>query len=108
MHDFLSLPSSQTVTERREAAEQEKLHRTAERQRLLSTLKSSRHVAKDRIRLWEQLFGIHLPKDTDHKLVGVIAMQTALPESEVRLEQKRRHSELNPPAAVATVVDKEL
>ena len=96
MNNFSHVASVETVADRREAFEREQLHRATERERLLVALKSSRHEAKHRIRLWEQVFGIHLPRAADHKLVHVIATQTALSEHDVRLEQTRRRNELIP------------
>jgi|JRYI01.1.fsa_nt_gb hypothetical protein len=46
---------------------------------------------QERIRLWEELHGLKLPRDRDHRLVRVIAANTALTVQDVHDEQTRRH-----------------
>jgi hypothetical protein len=43
-----------------------------------------------RIRIWEQLHAIVLPRDAAHRLVGVIAANTGLTVEQVREEQELR------------------
>lgn len=45
---------------------------------------------QERIRLWEDLHGLRLPRNADHKLVRVIARDTALTPRQVNEEQLRR------------------
>ncbi|HYM33996.1 MAG TPA: hypothetical protein VET48_01305 [Steroidobacteraceae bacterium] len=79
-----------TSTERREAAERERLHRAAVREESLAELTSPELEPWRRIALWEQLHGLYLPGDPKHALVKVIAARTALRVEEVRNEQLRR------------------
>jgi len=88
-----------TVAERREAAERELKRRSAERQKFIAAQTSPHYDPKSRIRLWEQLHGLHLPSNVGHRLVLVIAAQTALTIDEVRHEQLRRASATNPSTA---------
>jgi hypothetical protein len=49
-----------------------------------------------RIRIWERLHQVELPRDLAHRLIGVVAAHTGLSIEEVRDEQRRR---ANPPEA---------
>jgi hypothetical protein len=48
-----------------------------------------------RIRIWERLHEVTMPRDADHRLLGVIAAQTGLTMAQVQTE---RHNRANPPA----------
>ena len=63
-----------------------------------------------RIRIWERLHEITMPRDASHRLLRVIAAQTGLTMAEVQAEQHNRanpapavtvDSAQNPPAAAA-------
>ena len=63
----------------------------AERRRLDLAEQSSRlKTAEERIRIWERIHEVTLPRDTAHNLVEIIAANTGLTEAEVREEQQRR------------------
>jgi hypothetical protein len=63
----------------------------AERRRLDLAEQSSRlKTAEERIRIWERIHEVTLPRDTAHRLVAIIATNTGLSEGEVRDEQQRR------------------
>ncbi len=63
----------------------------AERRRLDLAEQSSRlKTAAERIRIWERIHEVRLPRDADHNLVDIIAANTGLTDSEVRDEQQRR------------------
>jgi hypothetical protein len=79
-----------TSAERRELYERERLQRAAARQESLATLSSPNLEPWRRIAMWEQLHGLHLPADSKHALVKVIAKRTALRVEDVRYEQQRR------------------
>ena len=51
-----------------------------------------------RIRIWERLHEITMPRDASHRLLRVIAAQTGLTMAEVQAEQ---HNRANPVPAVA-------
>ena len=57
-----------------------------------------------RIRIWERLHEVTMPRDADHRLLGVIATQTGLTLAQVQAERENR---ANPPAAAppGTVAD---
>ncbi|MDB6087169.1 MAG: hypothetical protein JWN43_5050 [Gammaproteobacteria bacterium] len=63
----------------------------AERRRLDLAEQSSRlKTAEERIRIWERIHEVTLPRDAAHNLVEIIALNTGLTEAEVREEQQRR------------------
>src|SRR5450432_3724593 len=63
----------------------------AERRRLDLAEQSSRlKTAEERIRIWERIHEVVLPKDPAHRLAEIIAANTGLMDSDVRDEQQRR------------------
>src|SRR5258708_6890434 len=63
----------------------------AERRRLDLAEQSSRlKTAEERIRIWERIHEVTLPRDSAHRLVEIIAANTGLTDAEVREEQARR------------------
>jgi uncharacterized protein YbjT (DUF2867 family) len=63
----------------------------AERRRVDLAEQSSRlKTAEERIRIWERIHEVKLPKDPMHRLVVIIATNTGLSNSDVRDEQQRR------------------
>jgi hypothetical protein len=63
----------------------------AERRRLDLAEQSSRlKTAEERIRIWERIHEVTLPRDAHHNLVEIIASNTGLTEADVRDEQQRR------------------
>lgn len=65
----------------------------AERRRLDLAEQSSRlKTAEERIRIWERIHEVTLPRDPAHRLVEIIATNTGLTDADVRDEQQRRAS----------------
>src|ERR1700680_2804369 len=63
----------------------------AERRRLDLAEQSSRlKTAEERIRIWERIHEVVLPRDAGHNLVELIATNTGLSDSDVREEQHSR------------------
>ena len=63
----------------------------AERRRMDLAEQSSRlKTAEERIRIWERIHEVTLPKDPAHRLVEIIATNTGLMNSDVHEEQQRR------------------
>ena len=60
------------------------------RQRDLIEQASSVNTPDRRIRIWERLHEITMPRDTSHRLLRVIAAQTGLTMAEVQAEQHNR------------------
>jgi hypothetical protein len=63
----------------------------AERRRLDLAEQSSRlKSAEERIRIWERIHEVTLPRDPAHRLIDIIAANTGLTGADVRGEQQRR------------------
>ena len=81
------------VHQQAEAAERRR-HDLAEQSSRLKT-------AEERIRIWERIHEVTLPRDSTHRLVDIIAANTGLTDADVREEQQRRAA-LRASAAAAT------
>ena len=63
----------------------------AERRRMDLAEQSSRlKTAEERIRIWERIHEVTLPRDPAHRLVAIIAANTGLTDADVLEEQQRR------------------
>jgi hypothetical protein len=60
------------------------------RQQELGEQRSPRHAPADRIRIWERLHQLKMPRSTTHQLLEVIAANTGLSLEDVRAEQHAR------------------
>lgn len=47
-------------------------------------------TAEERIRIWERIHEVTLPRDSNHRLIPIIAANTGLTDADVRDEQQRR------------------
>jgi hypothetical protein len=64
--------------------------RAQQRRVELAEQRSDRNPPDVRIRIWEKLHGLRLPKDAAHPILEVIAISTRLTLDEVREEQRAR------------------
>ncbi len=64
--------------------------RAQQRRLELAEQRSDRNPPDVRIRIWEKLHGLRLPKDAAHPILEVIAISTRLTVAEVREEQLAR------------------
>jgi hypothetical protein len=78
------------IGDRRAAALREEQERVEIRQSRIDALSSPFSEPHERIRLWEELHGVRLPRAADHSLVRVIAHRTSLTVQQVQDEQRRR------------------
>jgi hypothetical protein len=78
------------IAEQRARVALEHAEREEHRQADLVELSSTRNVPGDRIRLWERLHGLTLPRDPNHSVLDVIAAATDLELVQVQEEQRRR------------------
>ena len=62
------------------------------RQAELAEQVSIRNMPAERIRIWERLHGLPLPRDPTHNLLGVIAAATDLQLEQVLEEQRLRRA----------------
>lgn len=76
------------LADRRAQAEHEQQQRIVERQQQIALQSSPLSSAEERIRLWEKLHALTLPRSPTHKLLRVIAAQTELSLDQV-LEVQR-------------------
>jgi len=98
-----SLPfAGEPSSEFRERLARQQAAASERRQQALTEQASTLNTPQARIRIWEQLHAIALPRDTAHRLIGVIAAHTGLTVAQVREEQVQRAA--GPPAAPAVVV----
>jgi hypothetical protein len=86
-HGAVSDPGS--LADRRAQAEHEQQQRQVDRQQQIALLTSPLRTAEERIRLWEKLHALTLPRSPTHKLLRIIADQTELSLEQV-LEVQRR------------------
>jgi hypothetical protein len=84
----------------RERAAEIKAEQEAQRHRAKSEQSSDRYTAQERIRLWESLHGAQLPRDANHPVLAVIAVNTGLTLDQVRAEQQHRLAASGAAAAV--------
>jgi hypothetical protein len=85
-HDSFSIDPS----DRRAAILHAEQERAAERRSQIEALSSPDSLPEERIRLWERLHGLNLPRDAEHKLLRIIARDTALTLRDVQDEQLQR------------------
>lgn len=78
------------LAERRAQIEQLNLQRAAEREQQLALQSSPLSGPEERIRQWEKLHALNLPRSSQHKLLRVIAEQTNLSIQDVLDAQQRR------------------
>jgi hypothetical protein len=66
------------------------------RQQELSEQSSPHNTPSDRIRIWERLHQVELPRNPAHRLVAVIAANTGLSAEQVLAEQQVRANGATP------------
>jgi hypothetical protein len=94
-HDVVKDPGS--LADRRAQVEHEQQQRLVERQQQIALQSSPLSSAEERIRLWEKLHELTLPRSPTHKLLRIIADQTELSLEQVLEIQRRRGAPLVPP-----------
>lgn len=80
--DLVTDHRARLALERREAAERRRL--------ALVDQCSHLKTPEERIRLWEKLHDLQLPRQASHRLLAIITADTQLTLAEVRGEQRRR------------------
>ena len=84
--------------DRRAAIEHAEAERAQLRRSKIEAQGSPMTTPAARIRLWEDFHGLQLPRNAGHKLIDVIARDTALTVLDVQEEQLRRGRALQAPA----------
>ena len=82
----------ETNTEYRNRIEHLRAAALDRRQRELEEQSSSQNDPATRIRIWERIHEIELPRSSTHRLIGVIAADTGVSRNEVLAEQHKRAS----------------
>jgi hypothetical protein len=85
-----SSSAGETVVEQRARMALEQAEKDERRQADLAELSSVCNAPAERIRAWERMHGIVLPRDPNHNLLRVIAKATDLELAQVQEEQLRR------------------
>jgi hypothetical protein len=86
----IGFKTGESIVEQRARVALEQAESEERRQAELAELSSIRNAPGDRIRLWERMHGLALPRDPDHNLLYVIATATHLELSQVQEEQRLR------------------
>lgn len=87
----------ETGSDYRARIEQRQAEVIQERQRELSEQASDSNTPAARIRIWERLHQIALPRNPGHNIIDIIAADTRLTVEQVRAEQQSRSA--SPPGA---------
>jgi hypothetical protein len=82
--------SAEPMSDYRARLEHARLEAAERRERALSDQRSPLHSPEVRVRTWEQLHQVRLPKDPKHAILRTIAKQTALTLAEVLEVQRQR------------------
>ena len=82
--------ADESLAEQRKRIADEHAKREEHRQAELVELSSTLNAPGDRIRLWERLHKLPLPRDPNHNLLEVIAVATDLALAQVQEEQRLR------------------
>lgn len=93
-HGAVSDPGS--LADRRAQAEHEQLQRQQDRQQQIALLTSPLRTPDERIRLWEKLHALTLPRSPTHRLLRIIADQTELSLEQVLDVQRRSFAPRTP------------
>jgi hypothetical protein len=88
-----TFPPSTGGEYRRKIREAEQERATLRADELASQVSPMKHP-EERIRIWERLHALRLPRSSSHVLVRVIATQTHLTIGQVHEEQRRRTIEV--------------
>jgi len=89
-----------SLADRRAQFAQEQQQRMVERQQQMASLCSPLSSADERIRLWEKLHALELPRSPTHKLLCLIAQQTEISLAQVLEVQQRRFAPVPSNSAV--------
>jgi hypothetical protein len=98
-HDAYAGPGD--IAERRAQIEHQQQERAAERQQQIALQSSPLSDPEERIRLWEKLHELKLPRSATHSLLRVIAEQTNLSLQELMDVQQRRAGSVATPLAAS-------
>lgn len=82
--------ASDSITDFRALAERRRLEAQQQRSQALLDQRSDDHAPAVRVRLWERLHQLRLPKDPEHAILVQVAQQTGLALADVQEVQRQR------------------
>jgi hypothetical protein len=88
--DYLAPKPGESTSDFRERLAQREAEAVELRRRELAEQTSDAHTPAARIRIWERLHQVALPRNPTHRVLRVIAANTGLTLEEVRAEQRQR------------------
>ena len=89
-HSEPPLSTGEWLADHRARLALEESQRLERKQQELLELVSERNTPAERIRIWERRHGLTLPRDTNHRLLTIVAAATELALHQVQEEQQRR------------------
>lgn len=87
---FTAFSPGESIVEQRARIAHEDAEREERRQADLAELSSIRNAPGERVRIWERMHGLALPRSPNHNLLDVIAIATHLELAQVQEEQRLR------------------
>jgi hypothetical protein len=93
---------AETIADYRARIAHQQAEAARRRQEELEEQSSTLKTPDTRIRIWERLHEVGLPRDPSHRLVDIIAANTGLTVEEVRDEQRLRATVTTAAAATRT------
>jgi hypothetical protein len=88
--DYVAPKPGESIADFRDRLAQRQAEAIELRRRELAEQASDAHTPAARIRIWERLHQMALPRNPTHRVLGVIAAHTGLTLEEVRAEQRQR------------------
>ncbi len=88
------------ITDYRSRIALERFQAAERRHQRLAEQSSARNTPEMRIRIWEDVHGLRLPKDPAHPVLRAVAMATELTLEQVHEEQRQRSEHANRPVSV--------
>ena len=89
------------ITDYRSRIALERFQAAERRHQRLAEQSSARNTPEMRIRIWEDVHGLRLPKDPSHPVLRAVASATELTLEQVHEEQRQRSEHANRPVAAA-------
>jgi hypothetical protein len=88
--DYVAPKPGESIADFRDRLAQRQAEAIELRRRELAEQTSDAHTPAARIRIWERLHQMALPRNPTHRVLGIIAANTGLTLEEVRAEQRQR------------------
>jgi hypothetical protein len=96
--EYLAPKPGESVADFRDRLVQRQAEAVELRRRELAEQTSDAHTPAARIKIWERLHQVALPRNPTHRVLRIIAANTGLTLEEVRAEQRERKTPATKPA----------